>query len=175
MLNYLSIAVVPIMIASIVGYGLLKRQPIFDYFIDGAKDGIETSIRILPALVGLITSISMLRASGTLDIICHFLSPVLSAIHFPEELVPLALMRPISGSGALAVVTDLLTTHGADSLIGRCASVMMGSTETTFYTLAVYFGSVGIRNTRYTVKAALTADLMGILASVYIVQLLFYG
>jgi len=172
-MSNISILVIPLMFATIIGYGLLQRVAVFDCFIEGAKDGIETTIRILPALVGLLTAIAMFRASGALDMLCNLLSPLLSIINFPKELVPLALMRPISGSGALAIVTDLTKIHGADTFIGRAASVMMGSTETTFYTLAVYLGSVGIKHSRYTVKAALLADLTGILASVYVVRWFF--
>jgi len=170
MLNYISILIVPLMLAIIISYGLMNKLPVFELFVSGAKEGIETTFQILPALIGLITAIAMLRASGALDAFGNFISPVISFISVPKEIVPLAVMRPISGSGSLAIVNDIINTYGADSFIGRCASVMMGSTETTFYTLAIYLGSVGIKNSRYTVKAALLADLTGILASVYIVR-----
>lgn len=172
MLNYISVLIIPVVITLIVANGLMKKAPVFDLFIKGAKSGIETSFRILPSLVGLIVAISMLRASGSFDVAERLISPISNKLNFPKELVPLALIRPISGSASLAVVRDILSKFGADSLIGRCASVMMGSTETTFYTLAVYFGSVGITNSRYTVKCALLADLTGIVASIAAVSLL---
>ena len=172
MLTYISIAIMPLMIIAIIGSGFIKRVPVFDCFLAGAKGGIETSVSILPALVGLMTSVAMLRASGAIDIASGILAPLLDLLSFPKELVPLALMRPVSGSGSLAIVNDLITAFGADSLIGRCASVMMGSTETTFYTIAIYFGSVGIKNIKYTLKAALLADLAGMLVSVYVVRML---
>ena len=169
MLKLVSVLIIPVVISLIVANGILKKAPVFDLFIKGAKSGIETSFRILPSLVGLIVAISMLRASGFFDVAEKLIAPISDKLNFPEELVPLAL---ISGSASLAVVRDILSRFGADSLIGRCASVMMGSTETTFYTLAVYFGAVGITNSRYTVKCALLADLTGIIASVIAVSLL---
>lgn len=175
MVNYLSVAAIPLLITAIVGYGLLQGLPVFDHFLQGAKSGLQSAVGILPALVGLMTAIAMLRASGALDGISHLLTPVLSLLRIPPQLVPLALMRPVSGSGALAIVKDLLTQYGADSMVGRMASVMMGSSETTFYTLAIYLGSVAIKNSRYTVKAALLGDLTGILASVYMVRLFLSG
>ncbi len=174
MLNYLSVAIMPLIVFSIITYGLLKKVSIFDSFTKGAKDGIETTVRILPSLVALVTAVSMLRASGFIDFLCNLTAPVLNFVGFPKELVPLSLMRPISGSGALAVIDEILKTYGADSFIGRCASVMAGSTETTFYTLAVYLGSVGITNSRHTVKSALCADLTAMIISVIIVKLIFY-
>lgn len=164
----------PLIVFSIVTYALMKRVSVFDSFTKGATEGIETTIRILPSLVALVTAISMLRASGFIDYICNIISPVLNIIGFPKELVPLSIMRPISGSGALAVIDDILKTNGADSFVGRCASVMAGSTETTFYTLAIYLGSVGITNSRHTVKSALCADLTAMFLSVLLVKLFFY-
>lgn len=174
-INFISTAIVPILIFIIVSYGLMKRTDVFDSFIVGAKDGIETTIHILPSLIGLFTAISMFRASGAIELITSAIAPILNLIHFPKEILPLALMRPISGSGALAIVNDILKNYGADSFIGRAASVMMGSTETTFYTLAVYFGCVHIKNVRYTVKAALLADITGMLVSVLVVYSIFGG
>lgn len=171
-MEFISIAIIPLMIFSIIAHAFAKHVKVFDAFISGAKDGIDTCFRILPSLIGLLTAISMFRASGALALITNFISPALSLIRFPKELVPLAFMRPISGSGALAIVRELLSTYGPDSFLGRATSVMMGSTETTFYTIAIYFGSINIKDTRYTVKAALLADLAGILASVYVVRLL---
>lgn len=173
MLNSISTLIMPTIIVLILANALIKKAPIFDHFLEGAKNGFSTSVNILPSLVGLIVAVAMLRASGFFETVCGLLAPLLEKAGFPPELVPMALIRPVSGSAALATVQDILTTYGADSFIGRCASVMMGSSETTFYTLAVYFGSVGITNSRYTVKSALLADIAGIILSVVFVSLLF--
>ena len=171
MIDIVSKAVVPVIIASIMLFGLVKRVSVYDCFVDGAKEGLETTVRIVPSLIGLLVAISMLRASGALDLITYLLSPVTTLFHIPREILPLALMRPISGSGSIAIVTDLIKTHGPDSFIGNLASVMMGSTETTFYTLAVYFGAAKVRNSRYTLPAALSADLTGIIVSIFVCKL----
>lgn len=164
---------IPLVIILIILYGAKKKVPVYDTFVLGAKDGIETTFSIIPPLVGLMVGISSLRASGAVDYIAKLLSPLLALIHMPPEVLPLALLRPVSGSGSMAVVSDIFKNYGCDSFIGRCASVMMGSTETTFYTLAVYFGATKVKNTRYTLKAALSADICGMLLSVFIVRLLF--
>ena len=170
--NLISLLIIPTIIALILANALMKKAPVFDLFTEGAKDGLTTSIRILPSLVGLLVAVSMLRSSGFFDAVAELLAPFLDKIGFPKELVPMALVRPVSGSASLALVRDILNTYGPDSFVGRCASVMMGSTETTFYTLAVYFGYVKITNTRYTIKAALLADLTGMIFSVIAVTLL---
>ena len=172
-IKMISIGVMPVLFFLILGYGLFKKVNVFDAFLEGAMDGLKTSVKILPALVGLIAAITMFRVSGGMEFITRLLAPVTNLLGVPSEVMPLALLRPVSGSGALAVVSDLLKTHGPDSLIGRITSVMMGSTETTFYTLAVYYGSVGIKDIRFTVKAALLADLTGMLASVWVCRFFF--
>jgi len=169
----LSVSAIPAMIFIIISYGLAQGTKVYDCFIEGAKDGLETTIRILPPLVGLLAAIGAFRASGALDLVTYALKPLTNVLQIPSEVMPLALMRPISGSGALAIVTDLLKNYGPDSFAGRVAAVMMGSTETTFYTLTVYYGSVGIKNIRHTVVAALLADLTGIIVSVWICRLIF--
>ncbi len=170
MLNLISALIIPTVVILIITNGLLKKEPVFDYFTDGAKNGFETSIKILPSLVGLLVAVSMFRASGLLDALENIISPALNYIHFPKELVPLALIRPVSGSASLAIVRDILNTYGADSFVGRCASVMMGSTETTFYTIALYCGAAKIRNTRHALAPSLTADFAGFIFSVLTVQ-----
>ena len=172
MLNLISLLIIPTIIMLILANALMKKAPVFDLFTEGAKDGLATSIRILPSLIGLLVAVSMLRASGFFDAVANYISPFLDKVGFPKELVPMTLVRPVSGSASLALVRDILNTYGADSFVGKCASVMMGSTETTFYTLAVYFGYVKITNSRYTVKASLLADLTGIIVSVVAVSLL---
>jgi len=154
-------------------FGVIKKQNVYECFVEGAKDGLDTIVRIVPPLVGLLAAISMLRASGALDMIIGLIAPATSFLGIPREVVPLALMRPISGSGSIALLNDIIKNNGADGLVGHAASVMMGSTETTFYTLTVYFAATKIKNTRYALKAALIADLTGIIASVIICRLLY--
>ena len=173
MLHNLSACVIPAILLIIIVSALIKRVDIFDAFIKGATDGLKTLFGILPALVGLIVAIAMLRASGALSFLTSLLAPLTKPLGIPAEIMPLALLRPISGSGSLAIVNDLLTTAGPDSLVGRIASVVMGSSETTFYALAVYYGAVKIRETRHTVPAALLADITGLLAGTWICLLLY--
>ena len=173
MLHNLSACVIPAILLIIIVSALIKRVDIFDAFIKGATDGLKTLFGILPALVGLIVAIAMLRASGALSFLTSLLAPLTKPLGIPAGIMPLALLRPISGSGSLAIVNDLLTTAGPDSLVGRIASVVMGSSETTFYALAVYYGAVKIRETRHTVPAALLADITGLLAGTWICLLLY--
>lgn len=169
----LSSLIVPLLLAGTALYGLARKVDIYAALSTGAESGLTTLVRILPALVGLLTAVSMLRASGVLEWAAALCAPLLDSLGLPAETLPLMLIRPISGSGALAVGSELITTHGPDSYIGRVAAVMLGSTETTFYTIAVYFGASGIRQIRHTIPAALIADLAGFLASALAVRLLF--
>ncbi len=171
-MNYISIFAVPVFIAIFVVSGLVKKVGVYDCFTEGAKEGMHSMLGIIAPLVGLMVAINMFRASGALEIISNGLSGFLSLIGMPTEVLPLAILRPISGSASLAVVTDIFETAGPDSAAGKIASVMMGSTETTFYTIAVYFGSVGIKNTRHTLTAALSADLTGIVLSALVARAL---
>lgn len=165
----------PCLLLSVALYATVKGVDVYSALLKGASEGLLVMSRILPALIALLTGISMLRASGALDALAVFVSPLLELVQIPSELVPLMLIRPFSGSAALGVVADLLETHGADSLIGRVASVMLGSTETTFYTIAVYFGATHITKTRYAIPAALGADFMGFLAANFAVRFFFYS
>jgi spore maturation protein B len=166
---------VPILIAFVAVYGLCHRVDVYDALLVGAKEGLQILLRIFPALVGLLTAVYMLRASGALELAAQGLAPFLRVLGLPPECVGLMLVRPISGSAALGTGAELITTYGADSYIGRCAAVMLGSTETTFYTIAVYFGAAGIQQTRYAVPAALCADMAGFAAAALAVRLVFYG
>ena len=166
-------AVLPFLFTWAIVYGLWKGVDVSDALICGARDGLETVFRILPSLVALLTAAAMFRASGALDFLCALFAPLLSRCGIPAELTPLLLLRPLSGSGALGVTSELIAAHGPDSLTGRMAAVMMGSTETTFYTIAVYYGAAGIRETRHTIPAALAADLTGFLAASFFVHLFF--
>ena len=172
-MNRISALAIPVMIALIIGHGLVKRINVFESFSEGAKSGLESMFGIVPPLIGLVVGISMLRASGVLEIITKCVSPLTEVLGMPSEVLPLAMLRPVSGSASIAVISDIFENCGPDSLAGRIASVMAGSTETTFYTIAVYFGAVGIRNARYTAKAALAADFAGMAASVVVVGMLF--
>lgn len=165
--------IVPIVICGILVYGLHKRVDLFSVFLEGAREGFATSIEILPALVALMTCVGMFKASGALDILTFALQPVAQALRLPSEVIPLAILRPISGSGALVIFDDLLKTYGPNSYIGRVASVMEGSSETTFYTIAVYFGAIKVSDIRHTLPASLTADLVGFLMSAFMVRLVF--
>ena len=169
----LSSLVIPVLFSAVAVYGLGKRVDVYSSLTHGAEEGLSVVLRIIPALVGLLTAVSMFRASGAMDFLSSLCAPVLELVGIPPETVPLMLVRPVSGSGALAVASDLLSTHGPDSYVGRVAAVMLGSTETTFYTIAVYFGAAGIHKTRHTVPAALAADLTGFLAAALSVRLLF--
>ena len=165
--------VVPLTIGGVALYGIGKKVDVYDALIHGAGEGLEVLLRIIPALIALMTAVYMLRASGALELAAQALAPALDRIGIPAELLPLMLVRPISGSAALGVGAELIQSYGPDSYLGRVAAVMLGSTETTFYTIAVYFGAAGIVKTRYAVPAALCADLAGFLAAAWAVRLLF--
>ncbi|MCI9273581.1 MAG: spore maturation protein [Clostridiales bacterium] len=164
---------VPVLISLILLFGFVKKVPLFDTFLDGAKEGLKSTVSIAPALIGLITAVSMLKASGALDIFTAAIRPVAAFLGLPPEVMPLTLLRPVSGSGSIAILDHIFSTCGPDSFAGRVASVMMGSTETTFYAVAVYFGAVGIKKTRHTIPAAVTADMASFLISALAVRLFF--
>ena len=164
---------VPCVLAGTALYGTLRRVDVYGALAQGAGQGLETLTRIAPALICLLTAVSMVRASGLLEALASWLSPVLGRLGLPPELLPLMLVRPISGSAALGVGADLINTYGPDSDLGRMAAVMLGSTETTFYTIAVYFSAAGITRTRYALPAALCADAAGFLASAWAVGVVF--
>ena len=165
--------VIPVLLAAVAVYGTGRKVDVYGTLSRGAEEGLGMLVRIVPALVGLLTAVSMFRASGAMEWFAGLCSPVLEWLGIPPETAPLMLIRPVSGSGALAVASELMAAHGPDSTVGRVAAVMMGSTETTFYTIAVYFGSAGIVRTRHTVPAALAADFTGFLAAAWTVRLFF--
>ena len=172
MITYISTIAMPLIIFIIVFSGLSEKKRTFDIFLKGAKEGIEITIKILPTLVGLFFAIGMLRNSGTIDIIIKFLNPLLVKFNIPSEILPLAVLRPISGSGSIAIATEIMKKYGTDSLIGLITSVIMGATETTIYTIAVYTSSVKIKNTRFVLWAALIADFVGMLTAVIVCRIL---
>ena len=164
--------VVPLLVFFGAALALGHRENAYNLLLDGAKEGLHLLVSLVPALILLLTAVTMLRASGAMGVISNFLGPVFRFCGLPPETAMLVLVRPISGSAALAVGADLMATHGVDSPIGRTAAVMLGSTETTFYTLSVYFGAAGIRKTRYTVFAALFADMVGFFMASLTVRIL---
>ena len=164
---------VPFVIAAVSLYAIWRRVDVYTALIRGAGEGLNTLARIVPSLIALLTAVYMLRASGALELVARLLAPVLERLGIPPETVALMLVRPVSGSAALGVGSELISAYGPDSYIGRVAAVMLGSTETTFYTIAVYFGAVGITKTRYAVPAALCADLAGFMAAAWAVRLCF--
>ena len=167
-INYMSNAAMPIIILLIIIYGLIEKNKVFDSFLIGAEEGIKIVLKIFPTLVGLFVAVGALRSSGILDLLIGLMSPVINVLQIPSEIMPLALLRPISGSASLAVATDILEQYGVDTSIGLIASTIMGSTETTLYTIAIYTACVGIKNIRFVLWAALIADIVGMIASVVI-------
>ena len=165
--------VLPALVSALVLYGWVRGVRVYDSLVEGAKQGFDVALRIIPYLVAILVMVGMFRAAGGIDAIVTVLGPVTVLFGMPAEVLPVAVLRPLSGSGALGVAAETLQTYGPDSLIGYLASTVYGSTETTFYTLAVYFGAVGVRNTRHTLPACLLADVAGILAATFIVNLLF--
>jgi len=172
-LEQVSLWAIPVLIVAIALVGMIRKVKVFDAFVTGAKDGFQVAVNIIPFLVGLLVAIGMFRASGAMDLLTAALKPIMSATGFPAELFPLAILRTLTGSGSLAFTTDLIKTYGADSLIARMAAVMYGSSETTFYVLAVYFGAVAVKKTRHAVPAALIGDLVAAIATVAICAWMF--
>ena len=165
--------IVPLLLAVTAIAALPRRENAYDILTDGAREGFSMLLTIAPALIVLLGAVGMLRASGALEALSAFLSPALEFLGIPAETVLLLLIRPLSGSAALAVGAELMAAHGPDSLVGRTAAVMLGSTETTFYTVSVYFGACGVKKTRYAIPAALIADVVGFLAASWTVRIFF--
>lgn len=172
-INNISKYAIPVMILGIPAFAFIKKVKVYEVFTDGAKDGFNTAVRIIPYLVAMLVAIGVFRASGAMDLLTKIVSPITNLIGMPGETLPMAVMRPLSGGGASGVMTELIKTHGPDSLIGRIASIMMGSTETTFYVLAVYFGSVAIKKTRHALPVGLIADFVGLVTAVLVARLMF--
>ena len=164
---------IPLLLAAVAAWGVRRKVDVYTALTDGAAEGLRVVLRICPNLIALLSAVYMLRASGALDFFTTLLAPVLTAIGIPPETAPLLLIRPLSGSGALAAGSELMAAYGVDSTVGRTAAVMLGCTETTFYTIAVYFGAAGVRKIRYTIPAALAADFVGFLAAAWCVRLFF--
>src|SRR5688500_2628145 len=161
------------MLVTIPLIGMIRKVKVYDVFVDGAKEGFDVAIKIIPFLVGILVAIGMFRASGAMELLTASLRPLMAATGFPAELMPLAILRTLTGSGSLAFTTDLIKTYGPDSLMGRMAATMYGSSETTFYVLAVYFGAVSIKRTRHAVPAALIGDVVAAIATVAVCMWMF--
>ena len=171
--SYISTLAIPIVVIIIVLYGILDKKKVYDIFVEGANEGRSIVIKIFPTLLGIFLAVGVLRSSGLLELLTKILSFFTNTIGFPSEVMPLALLRPISGSASLAVATDIMKNYGVDSKIGLITSTIMGSTETTFYTIAVYTSSVGIKKTRFVLFAALLADFVGMITSAIVWNLIF--
>jgi spore maturation protein B len=172
-LDALSIWAIPLLVAGIPAWALARKVKVYPVFVEGAKEGFQIAVRVIPPLVAVVVALGMLRASGAMDALAALLAPLTSAVGIPASVLPMVLVRPLSGGAALGVVADVLRSDGPDSHAGRLVSVMAGSTETTFYVLAVYFGAIGITRYRQALPAALLADLAGFAASVVAVRWLF--
>ncbi|MEP0821890.1 MAG: spore maturation protein [Ignavibacterium sp.] len=172
-IEIISIVAIPLILILFLGWGAVRKVKVYEIFVEGAKDGFHVAVRIIPYLVAMLMAIGVFRASGAMDVLSSLVSPLTNLIGMPAEALPMAFMRPLSGSGSLGIMTELMKVHGPDSFIGVLASTMYGSTETTFYVLAVYFGAVNIKNTRHALPAGLIADVVGLLAAVVITRVLF--
>ena len=172
-MSIISSLIIPIMILIVLIYGIAKKVDIYDVFVSGAKEGLEIGLSLFPCLLGMILGVNILVKSDLLNLILKVFAPLFSFLKLPMEILPLAILRPISGSASLSILTNLFETFGPDSFIGRIASTMQGSTDTTIYVLTLYFGSIGIKKIRYALKAGLFADLIGIIVSIIVVSLMF--
>lgn len=170
MVSYISNLIIPVMVLGVIVYGLSKKVDIYDTFVDGAKESFDMIAKIFPCILGMLLGVNILLSSGVLDYIFNLLRPLLS---FPVEVLPMAILRPISGTTTLAILNDLFESFGPDSFVGRLASVIQGATDTTLYVLTLYFGSVGIKKIKYALWAGLAADLFGIVAAIFLVSLFF--
>ena len=172
-LETISLWAIPVLLVFIPLMGIIRKVKVYDVFVDGAKEGFDVAIKIIPFLVGILVAIGMFRGSGAMELLTAALQPITRATNFPAELMPLAILRTLTGSGSLAFTTDLIKTHGPDSVVARMAATMYGSSETTFYVLAVYFGAVGVRRTRHAVPVALIGDLVAAIAAVAVCAWMF--
>lgn len=174
MFNYLLKSIIPVIFIIILCYGMFKGRKVYEWFVEGAKEGLQVCYRIFPYLLSMIIAVRIFREAKLLDGLNNFLAPVASVFGIPKEILPIILIKPISGSGALGVYTDIIKQYGPDSFIGLVASVLMGTTETIFYTITIYFGAVGIKKIRHTLWAAVMADMTAIIMAVLMVKIFFF-
>ncbi|MDE6139252.1 MAG: spore maturation protein [Candidatus Gastranaerophilales bacterium] len=173
LLNLISLWALPVILITILTCGLIKKVPIYEEFTDGAKDGFKVAVKIIPYLVAIIVGISMFRASGAIEMISSYAAPILTKLNIPSDTLPLMIVRSLSGSGALGIFSDIANSAGPDAYSTKLAAIMLGSSETTFYVLAVYFGAIGITKIRYALILGLLADFIGIAAAVLVCNLMF--
>jgi spore maturation protein B len=169
----ISLWAIPVLLVAIPLVGMIRKIKVYDVFIEGAKEGFQVAVRIIPFLVGILVAIGMFRGSGAMDLLTDAVRPAMSVINFPPEVFPLAVLRPLSGSGSLALTTDIVKRFGPDSLLGRTAATMYGSSETLFYVLAVYFGAVGVKRTRHAIPSAIVGDIVAAIVAVAICSWMF--
>jgi len=172
-IEWLSILAIPAIILIFLGFGYVKKVKVYEKFVEGAKEGFNVGVRIIPYLVAMLAAIAMFRASGAMEVLTDLVKPITNIIGMPSEVLPMVLMRPLSGSGSLGVMTELMNNFGVDSLIGFISSTMYGSTETTFYVVAVYFGAINVYKTRYAIPAGLLADAAGLITAILVCRALF--
>ncbi|MGL5379421.1 spore maturation protein [Clostridium sp.] len=172
MFQYLTKSIIPIIVVVIITYGMFKGRKVYEWFIEGAKEGLQVCLNIFPYLLAMIVAVHIFRESNLLDMLNNLIAPVTGAIGLPREVTPLVLIKPLSGSGAMGILTDILKTYGPDTAIGLIASVIMGTTETIFYTVTVYFGAVQIKKIRHTLWSAIFADITAIIAAIFLVSAL---
>ncbi|MFD2704386.1 spore maturation protein [Salibacterium lacus] len=172
-MNTVSIWVVPMLLFAVILHAAVKRVPAYDAFVEGGKDGFQMAVSLIPYLVGMLTAVSVFRASGAMDLVIQAIAPVLALAGIPADIAPLAMIRPISGTGALGMMSSLFDEYGPDSFIGRLASTMQGSTDTTLYVITIYFGAAGVKHIGDALKVGLAADAAGVAASVFIVSVIF--
>lgn len=172
-MDYIIKAIIPIIIVSITTYGVIKKVKVYECFVEGAKEGLTISVRIFPYLLAMLVAVGVFRESKALDYFIYLIKPIVKLIGLPPEVVPLVLIKPLSGSGALGIFAEILNNFGADSYIGRISSIIIGSTETIFYTLTVYFGAIGIKKIRHTLWVAVMADMICVIMAVTLVRLMF--
>lgn len=171
--DYIIKAIIPMIIGAIVLYGVIKKVKVYECFIEGAKEGLGVCLRIFPYLLAMLIAINCFKASGAMNYLIRLIKPVVGFIGIPPEIVPLILIKPLSGSGAIGVFTDIVNTYGPDSFIGFLSSVIMGGTETIFYTLTVYFGAVGVKKIRHSLWVALLVDFCAVIFAVNVARILF--
>lgn len=169
MFDYITKSIIPIIVLVIITYGMIKGRKVYEWFIEGAKDGLKVCLNIFPYLLAMLVAVNIFREAKLLDLVNNLIEPVVALIDLPKEIIPLVLVKPLSGSGAVGVLTDILANYGADSKVGLIASVIMGTTETIFYTVSVYYGAVKIKNIRHTVWVAILADITAVIVSIFMV------
>lgn len=174
MFNYITKSIIPIIVLAIITYGMFKGRKVYEWFVEGAKEGLQVCLNIFPYLLAMIVAVNIFKEANLLEMLNNLIAPIGGIIGLPKEVTPLVLIKPLSGSGAIGILTDILKTYGPDTNIGLIASVIMGTTETIFYTITVYFGAVKIKKIRHTLWASVLAEFTAIIAAIFMVNLLLF-